>query len=177
MDALIFGSLSIEDAEEGIRIVPVDASPATIKTAEVPLLLNFLKQHLEESANRRSSWRLPLSTLGGTRAEQLVVSLQRGGHEIDVGVIDLSITGSLVSTGHYVGESGDKVAVHLVLEDLEATLTGTIVRQDHDRQRVAIHFPDCIDEAGALTPPEAYREIFNALEEIWLDKKLGLVWS
>lgn len=173
LEALKFGWLSVEESENGIRFGISGSTPAEIKTDEVPTLLGFLKQHLEDSANRRSSWRLTLSTLGGTEADQLQVSV----NGVKAKAIDISITGLFVETEEPIGERGDSLDVAVAFEDEAVSLRATIVRQDASMRRIAIHLPDCIDAQGTLCPPDSYQRIFTALEQIWLDKKLGLVWS
>ncbi len=179
MEALQFGSLSIQETDQGIDFIAGVGKSQTcrVNTDDVPTLMNFLKRHLEDSANRRSSWRLSLMALAGTEADTLEIRLLPHPDKISVVAMDISLTGMLLLASDSVGECGDSVEVQVAFQGVEVTLAGTIVRQDIETKRFAVHFPGCLDTEGTLCPPDAYRDIFYALESIWLDKKLGLQWS
>ncbi len=179
MEALQFGPISIEESEDGIDFIPAAefTGKTRIRTDDVPILMNFLKKHLEESANRRSSWRLSVTSLAGTDADGLRVAIGAHGKTVVAQVIDISLTGMLVQVEEPIGERGEVFDIGVEYGVYYETLVGTIVRQDDSMRRLAFHFADCIDEQGALCPPTEYREIFIALEHIWLDKKLGLQWN
>lgn len=177
MEALKFGPLSIEETDSGVRFQLQWGPPADLAANDLPLLMDFLKQHLEVTANRRSSWRLPLNSLGGTEADNLVVTIHRGEYALAAKAMDISLTGMFVLTPEPIGERGDTVDVEVVFDGGRALLQGSIVRQDSSMRRVGLHFHKCIGADGSLCPPEAYLRIFNRLEQIWMDRKLGLVWS
>jgi hypothetical protein len=178
MAKLQFGDMFFEETGDGVDIISAPNSPGrnTISTADVPMLMSFLKQHLEDSANRRSSWRLPLNTINGSDADRLNVSLQGPSETIEAKAIDISMTGMSLETREPVGERGDSLQVHVEFLGTCVTLSATIVRQDASMRRIGLLFPDSVDSMGSLTTPPEYRKIFIALEQIWLDSKLGLKW-
>ena len=140
MEALQFGPLCIQETEQGIDFIAgVGASETCrINTDDVPTLMNFLKRHLEDSANRRSSWRLGLAALAGSEADTLEIDLVSGATKVPVGAIDISLTGMLLLSPESVGECGDRVEVQVRFQGMEDTLSGTIVRRDAATERFAI---------------------------------------
>ena len=179
MESLQFGSLRVEESDTGIELHSLEGvkSVCRINTDEVPVLMNFLKRHLAESANRRSSWRLELGQLPDAEVEKLSVVLTVNGEGVEVWPLDISLTGLRVASRTAIAERGDQIAVTITLGETTAELQGTVVRQDQDMRRVALQFQGCMDERGNLTPPDELWEIFTELEHVWLDKKLGLQWS
>ena len=179
MKSLQFGNLRVEETDTGIDFHNLEgvASVSQINTEEIPVLMNFLKRHLADSANRRSSWRLDLAELPDSELETLAVHVVLDGESLPVEPQDISLTGIRVVAEAAIAERGDQIGVRVSLGDHSASLVGIVVRQDSDMKRVAIHFPECIDSRGTLTPPDALWEIFTTLEQIWLDRKLGLQWS
>lgn len=179
MEVLQFGNLSVRETEDGVSFDSADSlvDYSQVNTAEVPVLISFLKDHLKYAANRRSSWRLSLHQLVGTDADDLQVTISKGQQRIAAGVLDISLTGMFLELDEPVGERGDAVEIDVSLGQVGDFLSGVIVRLDPGMTRVAVHFPNCIDNHGGLCPPLAYKKIFHSLEQIWLDKKLGLEWS
>ncbi|WP_235898534.1 PilZ domain-containing protein [Parahaliea maris] len=171
-----FGDLAISEHEEGIEFSIGQLSSADISSSDIPLLINFLKQHLNESANRRSSWRLPLTGLRNTEADHLRVTALGGDTEQAVTAIDISLTGIFIESSQPLGERGEDVYVRLELLGLAVEVRGLIVRQDKTMTRCALQFPDCLDKGGRPNPPEALSDIFYKLEQVWLDKQLTLEW-
>jgi len=179
VEALQFGNLSIRETSDGITFNSLDSQVdcSQVNTAEIPLLISFLKDHLKYAANRRSSWRLSLHQLTGTIADDLQVTVAKGRQRVAAGVLDISLTGMFLDLSEPVGERGDTVEIDVSLGEVGDFLTGVIIRLDPGMTRLAVHFPNCIDNHGALCAPLAYQKIFHTLEEVWLDKKLGLEWS
>jgi len=175
MESLNFGKLTITQTDAGVEIDSHGA--ALLKNADIPLLLEFLKQYLSDYADLRSSWRLDVGQLKGTPAETLSVSVAGKHATTQPAVLDISLTGMFVESDKPLGERGEQVEVKVEFDGEQAALQGTIIRHDDERNRIAINFPGCVDAKGDLCPPEAYRAIFYALEQIWLDKKLGLQWQ
>jgi len=175
MESLNFGKLTITQTEAGVEIDSHGA--ATLKNADIPLLLEFLKQYLSDYADLRSSWRLNVEQLKDTPAEKLAVSVSGKHAYTQPTVLDISLTGMFLESDTPLGERGEQVEVTVEFAGEQAVLQATIIRHDDARNRVAINFPGCVDAKGDLCPPEAYRAIFYALEQIWLDKKLGLQWQ
>ena len=137
MESLNFGKLTISQTDAGVEIDSHGA--AVLKNADIPLLLEFLKQYLSEYADLRSSWRLDVGQLKDTPAEALRVSVSGKHASAHTTVLDISLTGIFLQSDKPLGER--------------------------------------ISADGDLSPPKAYRAIFYALEQIWLDKQLGLQWN
>ncbi len=175
MESLNFGKLTIKQTDAGVEIDSHGAS--VLKNADIPLLLEFLKQYLSEYADLRSSWRLDVAQLKGTPAEMLVVTAAGKHVPTATTVLDISLTGIFLQSAKPLGERGESVEVAVEFQGERAVLNGTIVRHNDENTRFAITFPECMDAAGELTPPKGYRSIFYALEQIWLDKQLGLQWK
>ncbi|MDZ7782099.1 MAG: PilZ domain-containing protein [Halioglobus sp.] len=175
MESLNFGKLTITQTEAGVEIDSHGA--ALLKNADIPLLLEFLKQYLSDYADLRSSWRLNVEQLKDTPAEKLAVSVSGKHASTQLTVLDISLTGMFLESDKPLGERGEQVEVNVEFAGEQAVLQGTIIRHDDERNRVAVNFPGCVDANGELCPPEAYRSIFYGLEQIWLDKKLGLQWQ
>lgn len=176
VETMNFGNLAISENEEGVEFCIGQVSSADITSADIPLLINFLKQHLDESANRRSSWRLPLTGLRNTEADHLRVTALAGDTGEPVTAIDLSLTGIFIESAHPLGERGEDIQIRLEFLGIEVEVRGLIVRQDKSMTRCALQFPDCLDQRGRPTPPQALSDIFYKLEQVWLDKQLTLEW-
>lgn len=175
MESLNFGKLTITQTEAGVEIDSHGA--ALLKNADIPLLLEFLKQYLSDYADLRSSWRLNVEQLNNTPAEKLAVSVSGKHVSTQPTVLDISLTGMFLESDKPLGERGEQVEVNVEFEGEQAVLQGTIIRHDDEHNRIAINFPGCVDANGELCPPEGYRSIFYGLEQIWLDKQLGLQWQ
>jgi len=170
------GDLAVSEKDEGIEFRISQSTATDISTSDIPLLINFLKQHLDESANRRSSWRLPLTGLRNTEADYLRVTAIWDDDVETVTAIDLSLTGIFIESTRPLGERGDDVYLRIELAGMSAEVRGLIVRQDKTMTRCALQFPECIDQRGRPSPPKALSDIFYKLEQIWLDKQLTLEW-
>ena len=175
MESLNFGKLTISQTDAGVEIDSHGA--AVLKNADIPLLLEFLKQYLSDYADLRSSWRLDVGQLKDTPAEALRVSVSGKHASAHTTVLDISLTGIFLQSDKPLGERGETVEVTVEFQGEKAVLNGTIVRHNDELNRFAFTFPDCISADGDLSPPKAYRAIFYALEQIWLDKQLGLQWN
>jgi|TARA_R100001509_G_scaffold165723_1_gene149264 hypothetical protein len=176
VETIKFGDIAVSDKDTGIQFKVTLGSTADIDTSDVPLLIDFLKQHLDESANRRSSWRHPLNSVRGTAADDLRVTVLSGESEQRVTAEDISLTGMFIESFNPIGERGESVNVDIEFAGHYASLHGLIVRQDKAMTRCALQFQDCIDAQGIPCPPSELSEIFYKLEQIWLDKQLTLEW-
>lgn len=176
VETIKFGDIAVSEKDTGIEFKVSRGNAADIGTSEVPLLIDFLKQHLDDSANRRSSWRLPLTSIRGTEADDLSVTVFYGQSEQRVTAKDISLTGMFIEAFHPIGERGDTVDLEITFAGFHANLRGLIVRQDKAMTRCALQFHDCMDAQGVPCPPEPLSEIFYKLEQIWLDKQLTLEW-
>lgn len=176
METIKFGDIAVSEKDAGIEFKVTRGNTADISTSDIPVLIDFLKQHLDESANRRSSWRLPLASVRGTEADDLRVTIHSGDSEQRVTAEDISLTGMFVETFRPIGERGDSVNIDVEFAGFHAEMRGLIVRQDKAMTRCALQFQDCIDTHGIPCPPEPLSEIFYKLEQIWLDKQLSLEW-
>ncbi|WP_187276378.1 PilZ domain-containing protein [Parahaliea maris] len=177
MEHLQFGKLRICDSALGIQLVPTETDNAVtqIDTADVPVLMAFLRRHLEHSANRRSSGRIHLAELAGSAADGLSVTLiNNEGYVFATPVVNVSLTGLLLSAPTPPAKPGEMVDAIIALEDREVTLRGQVVRTEEAGQLIALHFPECVDPNGVLCPPAALRDIFTTLEALWLERELGV---
>mgnify|MGYP003150618930 FL=1 len=104
METIKFGDIAVSDKDTGIQFKVTLGSTADIDTSDVPLLIDFLKQHLDESANRRSSWRHPLNSVRGTAADDLRVTVLSGESEQRVTAEDISLTGMFIESFNPIGE-------------------------------------------------------------------------
>lgn len=177
MEHLQFGNLRICDSSLGIQLMPAatDNGVTRIDTADVPVLMAFLRRHLEHSANRRNSGRIHLAELAGTAADELTVTLINSeGYVFATPVVNISLTGVLLSAATAPANEGESVDAIIALGEREVTMRGEVVRVETAGQLVALHFQECEGPGGQLCPPAALREIFNTLEALWLERELGL---
>ncbi|GAB3270130.1 PilZ domain-containing protein [Parahaliea aestuarii] len=176
METIKFGHFAVSDRDAGIAFRINYGETADIETSDIPVLIDFLKKHLNESANRRSSWRLPLSSLRDTEADQLRITILSGEVEQVVTPIDISLTGMFIHAPLPVGETGEHIDLEIEFGGSRVELRGLIVRQDKSMTRCGLQFVGCMDSEGTPCPPTELSEIFYQLEQVWLDKKLALEW-
>jgi hypothetical protein len=179
MESLYFGELLIEETEVGLQFrTRWDRAPlAELDSKDVQIVLEFLKRHLAETANRRSSFRLDLGLMNQDEANRLSVTITHQGQQTRVRPLDISLTGLFLETDANLGELGAPVQAEICYGKHTVCLKATVVRHNESRRQFALHFPVCLSDDGELTPPAEYRLMLQELERVWLDASLGLEWS
>jgi hypothetical protein len=178
MNNLRLGDLIIQAKEDGLSMRSSKSLSALgdVQLEDIPTLLEFMKSYLEESANRRSSFRLDLTELNLIDYQELRISLLTDQKEFAVRPLDISLTGVLVETNEYVDDR-ETVQVNISYGGKRVSMNAKIVRSNESSRRIALHFPDVMQTDGTLNAPVELTKIFDALEGGWLDKSLGLKWN
>lgn len=178
MDNLRLGDLIIQAGETGLSIRNSQSLtiPSEISLEDIPVLLDFMKSFLEESANRRSSFRLDLTELSLDDYQKLEVCVLTGRGQCRVRPLDISLTGMLLDAETYCGTEGEKVRVNIEFGSLRSVLSARVVRANESSRRIALQFPEVRVADGSVDAPEELTDIFHALEASWLGKSLGLDW-
>lgn len=118
------------------------------------------------AVERRTGFRVSVNTLPEPLKRNVSVQVAHGGLTSEATILDLSLSGILITNLNLVVKVGDSVTVFLEAADVSATLSGSVVRTIEE-DAVGIHFPESFNE-GEFDPPARLTRIHRALEQAWL---------
>lgn len=120
-------------------------------------------------SEKRLGFRVAIAELPEHLQRQMTTVIVHHGRQSSATVIDLSLSGMLVSDLEFELSTGDRVAATIEFNDIATTLDGTIVRTVGNG-RVALRFPGSLRD-GEFDPPVRLARIHRALEQAWLQTR------
>ena len=172
MDVLNFSQLSIRSEDEYVTFVihGKDDYNVKVRADHIPEIVDFLRTKADTESNRRVGFRVDVAALGHSFSDRFRVFADTPeGDRVKVTPINVSLTGILVETEHYLGDQNIHSSVELVLDNINVRIPSIIVRCDHNR--VAFQFIASIKD-GQLDPPPELVAIFRTLEMNWLKTRV-----
>ncbi|MGE0623932.1 MAG: PilZ domain-containing protein [Pseudomonadales bacterium] len=118
---------------------------------------------------KRLGFRVAMEELPEHLQRQMSTVIVHDGRESAATVIDLSLSGMLVTDLEFGLSAGDRVAATIEFGGISTTLDGTIVRTVGNG-RVALRFPGSVRD-GVFDPPVRLSRIHRALEQAWLQAR------
>lgn len=137
----------------------LDYSQGSILQARRPLARN----------EKRMGFRVLVADLPEHVQRRIHAQITHGDETSPVSVVDLSLSGMLVSGLRLNVGLGDRVRVQLEYEGRSTALEGAIVRK-LDRDSFGIHFPESVRN-GQFDPPVRLSNLHRPLERMWLQSR------
>lgn len=118
------------------------------------------------AVEKRTGFRVSVNTLPEPLKRNVSVQITHGNQTSEATILDLSLSGVLITDLNLIVKVGDSVTVVLEAADVSATLSGSVVRTIEE-DAVGIYFPESFSD-GEFDPPARLTRIHRALEQAWL---------